>query len=94
MAYTPMPLRLQTERLILTPEIVDEARERIAAMEDVVARVILGAAFATGRDRIWATVGADNAPSFRVLDKLGFRRDHLEADERGEIVYLVRDAAG
>jgi len=57
------------------------------------AGAVLAAAFATGRRRIWATVRPWNAPSLRVLDKLGFRRDHLEADERGDIVYLVRDAA-
>ena len=52
---------------------------------------MLEAAFATGRRRIWSTVRAQNAPSLRVLDKLGFRRDHLETDERGELIYLVRD---
>jgi RimJ/RimL family protein N-acetyltransferase len=57
------------------------------------AAAVLAAAFATGRQRIWATVRPWNAPSLRVLDKLGFRRDHVETDERGEIVYLVRDAA-
>ncbi len=56
------------------------------------ARTVLEAAFATGRQRIWATVRARNTPSFRVLDKLGFRRDHTVVDERGELVYLVRDA--
>jgi RimJ/RimL family protein N-acetyltransferase len=57
------------------------------------AEAVLAAAFATGRRRIWSTVRSWNAPSLRVLDKLGFRRDHLETDERGDIVYLVRDAA-
>jgi RimJ/RimL family protein N-acetyltransferase len=56
------------------------------------ARAVLEAAFATGRQRIWATVRAWNAPSFRVLEKIGFRRDHTVVDERGELVYLVRDA--
>jgi RimJ/RimL family protein N-acetyltransferase len=55
------------------------------------ARAVLAAAFATGRRRIWATVRAWNAPSFRVLEKLGFHRDHTVTDERGEIVYMVRD---
>ncbi|MDQ1739364.1 MAG: hypothetical protein QOE53_1016 [Pseudonocardiales bacterium] len=58
------------------------------------ARAVLDAGFATGRQRLWATVGSWNAPSFRVLDKLGFRRDHTEVDDRGERVYLVRDADG
>lgn len=56
------------------------------------ARAVLGAAFATGRRRIWATVRAWNTSSFRVLEKLRFRRDHSITDERGELVYMVRDA--
>ena len=55
------------------------------------AQAVLDAAFATGRQRIWATVRAWNAPSFRVLDKLGFRRDHTVTDEDGELVYMVCD---
>jgi len=56
------------------------------------ARAVLDAAFATGRRRVWATVRSWNAPSLRVLDKLGFRRDHTVNDEQGELVYMVRDA--
>jgi RimJ/RimL family protein N-acetyltransferase len=56
------------------------------------ARAVVEAAFATGRRRLWATVRAWNAPSFRVLDKLGFRRDHSITDEHGDLVYMVRDA--
>jgi RimJ/RimL family protein N-acetyltransferase len=56
------------------------------------ARAVVDAAFATGRRRLWSTVGSWNAPSFRVLEKLGFRRDHTIDDDRGEIVYLVLDA--
>lgn len=51
---------------------------------------MLGAAIATGRTRLWATVRTPNAPSFRVLDKLGFERDHVTADEHGELVWLTR----
>jgi RimJ/RimL family protein N-acetyltransferase len=54
----------------------------------------MDAAFATGRRRLWATVRTWNSASFRVLDKLGFRRDHVVSDERGELVYLVRQAPG
>jgi RimJ/RimL family protein N-acetyltransferase len=53
---------------------------------------VVAAAFATGRRRLWATVRTWNAPSFRVLAKLGFRRDHVDVDDRGEIVHLVLDA--
>ena len=56
------------------------------------ADAVAAAAFATGRCRLWATVGSWNAPSFRVLEKIGFRRDHSVTDERGEVVYMVKEA--
>jgi RimJ/RimL family protein N-acetyltransferase len=56
------------------------------------AAAVVSAAFATGRRRLWATVRTWNAASLRVLEKLGFRRDHLAVDDRGELVYLVREA--
>ena len=56
------------------------------------ATAVVAAAFATGRRRLWATVRTWNAPSLRVLAKLGFRSDHAEIDDRGEIVHLVLDA--
>ena len=50
------------------------------------------AAAATGRHRLWSTVGAWNTPSLRVLEKIGFRRDHVVViEDRGEVVYMVRD---
>lgn len=58
------------------------------------AHAVMDAAFATGRNRIWSTVGAWNEPSLRVLDKLGFRRDHEAIIDHGRVVYLVRDAPG
>ncbi|MGH3619152.1 MAG: GNAT family N-acetyltransferase, partial [Pseudonocardiaceae bacterium] len=51
------------------------------------ARAVLGAAVVTGRSRLWATVRTWNAPSFRVLEKLEFQRDHVSEDERGELVW-------
>ena len=157
-----MPQRLETERLILSPEVPDdagwfadllparggatftpaEARQRIAVMADRMAasgigalvlrtrtdgealgycaliigrstleepelayellpsahgrgyateasRALLDAAFATGRGRIWSTVRSWNAPSLRVLEKLGFRRDRTTADADGELIWLV-----
>ncbi|GHH85984.1 N-acetyltransferase [Streptomyces sulfonofaciens] len=54
------------------------------------AGAVLGAAVATGRKRLWATVGAWNAPSFRVLEKLGFERDHVSMEDSGEVVWLTR----
>lgn len=55
------------------------------------AQALVAAAAATGRRRLWSTVGAWNAPSLRVLERIGFRRDHTVTDDRGEVVYLVRD---
>lgn len=54
------------------------------------ASAVLAAASTTGRGRVWATVRTWNAPSFRVLEKLGFERDHVSADDRGELVWLTR----
>lgn len=56
------------------------------------AQALVAAAAATGRRRLWSTVGVWNTPSLRVLEKVGFRRDRVVADDdRGDIVYLVRD---
>lgn len=54
------------------------------------AEAVVAAAKATGRKRLWSTVRAWNDPSFRVLEKIGFTRDHSTTDERGEIVWLTR----
>jgi RimJ/RimL family protein N-acetyltransferase len=54
------------------------------------AHAVLAAAAATGRTRLWATVGTGNTPSFRVLAKLGFERRHVAMDDRGEHVWLTR----
>jgi RimJ/RimL family protein N-acetyltransferase len=51
------------------------------------------AAFATGRERLWATVGTWNAPSFRVLEKNGFHAHHNDFGDRDEFVWMVRNAA-
>ncbi|BCD05072.1 TPA: GNAT family N-acetyltransferase [Bacillus cereus] len=55
------------------------------------ASVVLDAAIATGRHRLWSTVPAWNVASFRVLEKIGFERHHSTWDERGEIVRNVRN---
>jgi RimJ/RimL family protein N-acetyltransferase len=164
--FTPLPERIDTDRLVLTPEeqddadwlselftarggqrfTVDDARERIAAMRSMTAelgigvlvlrtresgeplgycgivlgrgsleepelayellprahgrgyateaaRAVLDAAFATGRTRVWATVAPENVASFRVLDKLGFRRHHVGTDDRGEHVWMICEAS-
>jgi RimJ/RimL family protein N-acetyltransferase len=159
-----MPLRVETERLILTPEepsdaewfsallntrgtgtfTVADALERIAIMTETIeatgigalvlreredgeplgyvaivvgrgslaepelayellprahghgyateaARALLDVAFETGRRRIWSTIGAWNAPSLRVAEKLGFRCDHRTTEVVGEVVWMVCD---
>jgi len=55
------------------------------------ARAVLDAAIATGRTRLWSTVGSWNSPSLRVLEKLGFKRDHVTTKDDGdEVVWLTR----
>jgi RimJ/RimL family protein N-acetyltransferase len=54
------------------------------------ARAVLAAAAATGRRRLRSTVGSWNAPSLRVLDKLGFERDHASVETGGEVLWLSR----
>jgi RimJ/RimL family protein N-acetyltransferase len=71
-------------------EILPEFRGNGYARE--AAGAVIEAAFATGRKRLWATVGSWNAPSFRVLGKNGFQRHHNSTDERGDFVWMVRNA--
>ena len=55
------------------------------------ARAVLDAAIATGRTRLWSTVGSWNTASLRVLEKLGFERDHVTTkDDGSEVVWLTR----
>jgi RimJ/RimL family protein N-acetyltransferase len=54
------------------------------------AGAVLEAAVATGRTRLWSTVGSWNAASLRVLEKLGFERDHVSTDGSGAVVWLTR----
>jgi RimJ/RimL family protein N-acetyltransferase len=76
------------------PEIAYELFQRVHGngYATEAARAVLEAAAATGRTRLWSTVGAWNAPSLRVLEKLGFERHHVTEHERGkgEVVWLTR----
>ncbi|MZE78445.1 GNAT family N-acetyltransferase [Streptomyces xinghaiensis] len=54
------------------------------------ARAVLDAATATGRKRLWSTVGTWNTPSLRVLEKLGFERDRVSTEDSGEVAWLTR----
>jgi len=56
------------------------------------ARVVVEAAFLTGRTRIWSTVGEWNTASLRVLEKVGFLRHHTTIHDGKPVVYLVREA--
>lgn len=53
------------------------------------ALAVVAAAKQAGRSRLWSTVRTWNEPSFRVLEKLGFTRDHSVRDENGELVWNV-----
>lgn len=76
------------------PEIAYELFRRVhgRGYATEAARAVVGAAVATGRKRLWSTVGSWNAPSLRVLEKLGFHRDHVDPDHdgRGEVIWLTR----
>ena len=76
------------------PEIVYELLRRFhgCGYATEAATAVITAAFATGRQRIWSTVRSSNLPSFRVLEKIGFHRDHGMFDDQGELIYMVRDA--
>lgn len=56
------------------------------------ARAVVDAAFRTGRRRLWATIGDWNTASLRVVEKLGFRRDHTVVIDDRPVVFMVRDA--
>ncbi|MFI8264714.1 MULTISPECIES: GNAT family N-acetyltransferase [unclassified Streptomyces] len=74
------------------PEIAYELFQRVhgRGYATEAAGAVLDAAIATGRKRLWSTVGTWNAPSLRVLEKLGFERDHVSTEENGEVVWLTR----
>ena len=57
------------------------------------ARAVVDAAALTGRRRLWATVREWNAPSFRVLEKLGFENSGrvTEDPERGDSIWMARE---
>jgi len=70
-------------------ELLQRAHGRGYATE--ASRAVLDAATATGRTRLWSTVGSWNTPSIRVLEKLGFERDHVTTKDDGdELVWFTR----
>ncbi|NYH51444.1 MULTISPECIES: GNAT family N-acetyltransferase [Nocardiopsis] len=74
------------------PEIAYELFQRVhgRGYATEAAGAVLDAAVATGRRRLWSTVGAWNTPSIRVLEKLGFGRDHVSTEDSGEVVWFTR----
>ncbi|WP_430789056.1 GNAT family N-acetyltransferase [Virgibacillus flavescens] len=52
---------------------------------------VMETARATGRKRFWSTVGSWNDASFRVLEKIGFKRHKSTWNEGDEIVWNVRE---
>lgn len=76
--------RCSVEEPEIAYELLQRAHGRGYATE--AAGAVLEAAIATGRKRLWSTVGTWNTPSLRVLAKLGFERDHV----CGEVVWLTR----
>ncbi|MGW5261532.1 GNAT family N-acetyltransferase [Microbispora sp. NPDC004025] len=76
------------------PEIAYELAQRFHGhgYATEAARAVLEAARRTGRRRLWATMREWNAPSFRVLEKLGFHRsDRITEDaERGNTIWMTR----
>lgn len=74
------------------PEIAYELFQRVhgCGYATEAASAVLNAAVATGRKRLWSTVGVWNTPSLRVLEKLGFERDHVSTEDNGEVVWLTR----
>ncbi len=80
---------------IAEPELAFElfARDHGQGYATEAAAAVVQAAERTGRARLWSTVRTWNAPSFRVLQKLGFRREHSVWDDRGELVWNSLDLA-
>ncbi|MET9350069.1 GNAT family N-acetyltransferase [Streptomyces termitum] len=74
------------------PEIAYELFERVHGngYATEAAAAVVEAARVTGRERLWSTVGTWNAPSLRVLEKLGFTRDRVTTEEKGEVFWLTR----
>jgi RimJ/RimL family protein N-acetyltransferase len=76
------------------PEIAYELFQRVHGngYATEAASAIIEAVVATGRRRLWSTVGSWNIASFRVLEKNGFIRTHSTWKENGEeIVWNMRD---
>ncbi len=81
--------RCSVEEPELAYELLPSAHGQGYATE--AAGALLGAAFDTGRRRIWATIRAANTSSLRVAERLGFRLDHRSTEPVGEVCWMVCD---
>jgi RimJ/RimL family protein N-acetyltransferase len=77
------------------PEIAYELPRRAwgQGLATEAAMAIVEAARATGRRRLWATIGDWNGRSLRVAEKIGFHRHHLTSEDRGEVIWMTRALA-
>ncbi len=77
------------------PEIAYELARRIHGngYATEAARIVVAEAAATGRSRLWATVREWNAPSIRVLEKVGFRDSGCVTPDpdRGDTIWMTVD---
>lgn len=53
-----------------------------------VAAAVVAEAQQAGFARVWATVRPWNEPSLRALARVGFVRDSVEPDQKGDLIYL------
>ena len=84
--------RSSLEEPELAYELLPAARGHGYATEG--SRALLEATFATGRQRVRATVRPHNTASLRVLDRLGFVRERVTRDADGEVVWSVLERPG
>lgn len=79
---------------LVEPEIAYEVLRSAqgAGIATEAARALVGATWATGRERLWATTRPANRASLRVAAKAGFVEHHRTVDDGGEVVHLLVEA--
>lgn len=66
-----------------------EARGNGYATETAAA--VLAECRRAGPSKIWASVRPGNAASLRIVERLGMQPDHMEIDDKGQLVFYVLD---
>lgn len=84
-----IPGRSTVEEPEIATELLPAVHGHGLATEAAIA--LVDAAWRTGRERLWTTVRATNTASLRVAAKAGFVAHHVSVDERGEVVWSVRE---